>query len=555
MIVADHNALGRLGEHAEGKADSATPNSATTSVLYKDRLLSAARHLASASADPAPDWSEPGDLTPALLPVPVFDGSLVPPALRQTLEDVAHRMQCPLDWLAVTWLVMLGAVIGNRCGIRPKQLDTGWLEVPNLWGAIVAAPSKLKTPAIKAALVPLEQLDGEARAEFSRNKQLYEAGAEVLKAKRDTLKKRLSKAADKGDEPEIRALQNYLADLNAEPIPAAQRYLVNDSTMEKLVEILAANPRGLMVFRDELTGLLNGWEKQGRETERQFYLEAWNGTSNFSSDRIGRGSQFVPNCCISLLGGIQPDKIGNYLHQMQRGGNDGMLQRLSLVTWPDPRPFRYVDVAPNKEAQAAAVELLRRFDSLEPVAAGAVLLDGDSIPAFHFDAAAQGAFVSWLTAWQTGLEKDEEQSVLVQHFTKYRKLYPTLALLFHLLDVVSGVSAPGPVTAEAARLAERWCTYFAAHARRLYAYGARNGDAAALGKHLLADHLPSPFTAREVYRKGWQNLNTPAAAKSALEELVDNNWIREVALPAAVEGGRPPDPAYEINPRLATPTP
>ncbi len=517
---------------------------------YKANLLSAADRLAEEPADPAPGWPEPADLTPRLRPVPAFDESLFPPALRPALQDVAYRMQCPPDWPAVAWLVMLGAVVGNRCGVRPKQLDTGWLEVPNLWGAIIADPSKLKTPTLAAALAPFKQLDRVARDEFRQNAQLHEAEADVVKARREAIKKKLGKAADKGNELDLGLLQKELADLNAAAAPVARRYLVNDSTVEQMIAILEDNPRGVLVFRDELTGLLKGWEKQGRETERQFYLEAWNGTSDFSSDRVGRGSQFVPNCCLSLLGGIQPDKLGHYLHQTLHGENDGMIQRLSLATWPDPRPFRYVDAVPNAAALAHAVELLRRLDALEPVDAGAVLLAGDTIPAFHFDEAAQELFVDWLTTWQHGLDTSDESPALVQHLAKYRKLYPTLALLFHLLDVVSGASAPGPITPEATQLAGQWCDYFAAHARRLYAYGARGSAAATLGEHLKKGLLPSPFTVRDVQRKGWQSLGERSAVLSTLEELIDANWVREVARPAAAEGGRPPAPAYEANPRI-----
>ena len=303
-----------------------------------------------AAAPPLPPdapWPEPADLLPRLRPVPVFEEDMFPPALRPALRDVAHRLQCPPDWPAVAWMVMLGAVVGNRCGIRPKQLDTGWVEVPNLWGAIVADPSKLKTPTLNAALAPLKTLDREARDEHRDNLRSHEAEAEVLKARKDALKKKLGKAAEKSNEVELGNLQTALAALEATRTPVARRYLVNDSTVEKLIELLGDNPRGLLVFRDELTGLLLTWEKQGRETDRQFYLEAWNGTGDYGSDRIGRGSSFVPHCCLSLLGSIQPDKLAHYLRQTLGGENDGMTQRFSLLTWPDARPFRYVDAPPR----------------------------------------------------------------------------------------------------------------------------------------------------------------------------------------------------------------
>ena len=148
-----------------------------------------------AKADEA-EWPTPAALSPRLRPVPAFDEDLFPPALRPALRDVAHRLQCPPDWPAVAWMVMLGAVVGNRCGIRPKQFDTGWLEVPNLWGAIVADPSKMKTPTLNAALSPLKELDRIARDEHRENIRSHEAEAEVLKARKEAIKKQLTRAAE-----------------------------------------------------------------------------------------------------------------------------------------------------------------------------------------------------------------------------------------------------------------------------------------------------------------------------------------------------------------------
>lgn len=516
----------------------------------KARLLADMEALADAPADPTPGWPEPADLTPRLRPVPAFEEALFPPALRPALRDVAHRMQCPPDWLAVASLVAVGAVVGNRCGIRPKQRDTAWVEVPNLWGAIVADPSKLKTPTLAAALAPLKQLDKAARDEYRLNAQRHEAAADVFKAKKEAIKKKLGKAADRGDNDELQRLQGELADLDAATAPTPRRYIVNDTTVEKLSELLGENPRGLLVFRDELTGLLNSWEKPGRESDRQFYLEAWNGTGDYSTDRIGRGSLFVPNCCLSLLGGIQPDKLAHYLRQTLHGENDGMTQRLSLLTWPDPRPFVYVDETPDAAAQDEAAELLRRLDELDPVQLGATLAAGDTMPVFHFDAAGQAEFVTWLTTWQQALDHGDDAPALVQHLAKYRKLYPALALLFHLIAVASGEVHPGPVSETAAVLAGQWCAYFAEHARRLYGFGLTGNSAATLGDHLRAKRLPNPFKVRDVQQKGWQGLNDRAAVQAAIEELSEAGWVREAAPQPAAGTGRPPTPAYECNPRI-----
>ena len=159
--------------------------------------------------------------------------------------------------------------------------------------------------------------------------------------------------------------------------------------------------------------------------------------------------------------------------------------------------------------------------------------------------------MAWLTNWQLALESSDESPALVQHLAKYRKLYPTLALLFHLLEIVSGATAPGPVSQSAAELAGRWCAYFAAHARRLYAYGASGSNTATLGEHLRVGHLPSPFTLRDVQRKNWQGLSERAAVQSALDELGELGWIREAPPMPAADTGRPRAPAHSINPRLS----
>jgi hypothetical protein len=79
---------------------------------------------------------------------------------------------------------------------------------------------------------------------------------------------------------------------------------LTDATFEKLHEILAQNPAGVLVIRDELTGWLAELDRLGRKGERAFFLQAWNGDSGFTVDRIGRGSIYVPAVCVSLLGNI-----------------------------------------------------------------------------------------------------------------------------------------------------------------------------------------------------------------------------------------------------------
>jgi hypothetical protein len=96
---------------------------------------------------------------------------------------------------------------------------------------------------------------------------------------------------------------------------SVRRYKTEDATVEKISKILLENPRGILVHRDELSGWLRNLDKQGREGDRSFYLESWNGTGSFDVDRIGRGSLHIPALCLSILGSIQPGPLSSYVYQ------------------------------------------------------------------------------------------------------------------------------------------------------------------------------------------------------------------------------------------------
>ena len=65
---------------------------------------------------------------------------------------------------------------------------------------------------------------------------------------------------------------------------------------------------------------------------------------------------------------------------------------------------------------------------------------------------------------------------LIAHFAKYRSLMPSLALIFHLFDLVARNEQPNERTAvsfDATQTAAAWCELLAAHARRIYSIATR----------------------------------------------------------------------------------
>jgi len=183
----------------------------------------------------AVSWRDPKPLLSDLSPVAAFDLRLLPSSIQLWVGDIAERMQCPPDFLGVSAMVALSAVVGRKIGVRP-QAHTDWLEAANLWGCIVARPGAMKSPAMAQALAPLHRLEAKARAANEAARAEYELALEGFKLQKDEAQKKartvLKGGGSIGD----------IIDITAPREPAAKRYVIMDATYESLGVVLAENP-------------------------------------------------------------------------------------------------------------------------------------------------------------------------------------------------------------------------------------------------------------------------------------------------------------------------
>jgi putative DNA primase/helicase len=479
-------------------------------------------------------WEDPVPLPEGLPPVASLDPTMVPGPLRGWIVDVSERMQIPPDFAAAGAVVVAGSLIGRKVGIHPKRQDD-WLVVPNLWGAVVGRPSLLKSPALTEVMKPLARLVAEAYEENQEAQLAYETDVMVAEATKAALKDELKKAAKGGDRSKLEEIARRNQDTAGPEEPVLRRYKTEDSTVEKISEILLENPRGILVHRDELSGWLRNLDKQGREGDRSFYLESWNGTGSFDVDRIGRGSLHIPALCLSILGSIQPGPLSSYVYQATQGekGDDGLLQRFQLLVWPDPFPtWKNVDRWPDVEAKNRAYEVFKRLDDLDPEDLGASGGDEEGIPAVRFTGDAQEIFDQWRDELEGRLRTTELPPALESHLAKYRSLMPSLALIFQLIEFVDGTAEGGTVGLRPALQAAAWCEYLETHATRLYSSAenpAMEGARTLLDRIRKGDVSDGNST-RSVYRKHWAKLSTPEEVSSACAVLEEFGWLRiEVA--------------------------
>jgi hypothetical protein len=228
--------------------------------------------------------------------VPEFPLIVLPTRLQAYVVQRSEMIGCDRSAFAMAALTAISAALDHRFGVKMMR-HSDWWEHPRLWTLLVGDPSAKKTPAINQVTRPLERYQGDLLRDYEAAKRDYEA------AKKDN-----------NDVPEPNA---------------PERYIVWDSTTEKLGKILADNSHeGLLVKRDEFAGWLGSMDKysggtrSGASSDRAFWLKAYDG-GPYAYDRINRGTVYIRNLSVSLLGGVQHTRL------VELGGltSDGLLQR------------------------------------------------------------------------------------------------------------------------------------------------------------------------------------------------------------------------------------
>jgi hypothetical protein len=574
VILADNDAVGL--EYAEKVARDLVGVAASVKIvllpglgegqdvsdwLQSGRSLEEFSEVVESTTKYAPEheapWAEPRALNTDLPPVADLRKSMLPEPLAEWIFDVAERMErVPPDFVAVDVIVALASLLGRKCCIRPKKHDS-WVCVPNVWGATVGRPATMKSPAQKAALKPLSRLSAKATEAWQEAQEEWKAVTrKVEQAEEQTLKKELEAAAravakrGDGNRTEVNEVAEKLRNMEREPEPIHRRYDTNDSTIERLTELLVDNP-SLLLHRDELIGLLRTLDRPGHETDRAFFLEAWAGDSSFKVDRIERGFIYAPAVTLSIVGGIQPGPLKSYVADalLEAEKADGLLQRFQIVCWPDPKPYNRVDRAPNLEAEAKADAVFEALDSFDAAEFGATQ-EEDEIPYVHFAARAQAVFDAWRDEFEPQYLAGEYPAALEAHFAKYRSLFASLSLIFEVVAFVSGESEGYAVSERSAWRAAAWCEFLESHAKRLYhpALMAPVMAASDLLEKIEEGAVEHGMTPRLIVKKGWEHLSTPDQVRDAIGILEDHGWVRLVEMKPS--GGGRPSQQVHIHPDL-----
>ncbi len=441
------------------------------------------------------------------LPLEVF-GAWTP-----RLEALARSSGTSVDYVAFAFLTHAAALLGNAVLVQPDPKGSpNWREPIALWAMLVGPPSVGKTPAIQPFIRIINELEGSNRMAFEPELTKYQEQKTIAEAARKDWEKKVGKAVEKGEIPPP------MPDNAKEPQPVFPPQIrVIDSTIEKLARILAGSKKGVLQFRDELAAWLEGMSRYSESSARAQWLEMYNG-GTVRIDRVSLPEPvIIERALISILGGIQPDRLRSVLQTP----DDGLLARF-LFIWPEVPPL--VRATPHGHLR----DIKSTFERLN---AWKIPNDKSNLAELPFSNAAAELFFCFRQE-NRKTTKDME-GLLAGWIGKAPGLVARLAGLFTLIDQADagGGSLPRYVTLETLnRALTLWRDYLYPMAMRALedAIEPENERLARLILKAICDRKISAVNTREIYRD-WRipGLNRDVKkCDAALEVLANSGWVR-----------------------------
>ena len=211
-----------------------------------------------------------------------FPLEIFPKAIRDIIEALEEYENYNVDFTAASFLTVFAAAMGNTWSVR---FMTGWVSRPIIYMVLVGSPSCGKTPPLQQAVAPLLKLDGEYDMIYCKEMETYRRWERMS-----------AKQREKHSLPE------------AMKMPQRKCHVVVDSTVEALIGALRDNPRGVLIYKDEIDSLLSNFNRYNGSDEG-YFLSLFSGTPFKYSRKSNNEHIFLANPYCSIIGSTQPGRL------------------------------------------------------------------------------------------------------------------------------------------------------------------------------------------------------------------------------------------------------
>jgi hypothetical protein len=446
--------------------------------------------------------------------LPPFPLDVFSPAWQEWATNAAHGAGTTVDHVLVPLLTISSSLIGTA---RRVRASTSWTQPLTSWTAIVGYSGTGKTPGLDVSQRALARIERDRKPFVGELRRAHERKIESAKAANQQWKAKVQEAVEAG-----RKVPDMPADAEVpEPFEAA-RLFVSNATIEKLAKLLLARPQGMLLICDELAGLFLNLSRYSGGSDREFWLEAWNGNPH-RVERLSRPPVDVEHLLVGITGGFQPDKLSRSFE----GDADGLSARF-LFAWPMEAPYRPLtdtvqEIEPEFENALTKLIDLAEFEEGKLVIRN-VTLTRDAVAVLE-------EFRQLVHRKKDGLD-GREREWWIKTPAHVLRLAGTLAYLDWAMEPV-GTPTPTTIEARFIDAAVRLVTeYFWPHARAaIRQIGLTEGHTKArkVLRWLRAEQRDQ-VSAEDVRRNALQQTLNAEATTKLIETLVQAGWLRKAPI-------------------------
>ena len=451
-----------------------------------------------------------------------FPMDIIPKVLKEYCEQVSQQSGFDKGAYAFCFVGAASALIDHTA-----KIDLKIMRQPSItWFALVSPSGGGKSPVMNTAMKPI--------------RTVHDAQAQASKDAIGRWKRACKTAKDNGEVPP--------------PKPAWRQTIVQDTTVEALADACTDNPKGVIYYADELTGFIGQMDAYGGKNhgskDRGVYLSAFDGGSKTINRKNQQHPVVVDNLSLSILSGVQPEKLAEMYSQRGGGSSDGLFQRFLVYAMKQQQDVDYTAEV-NPFTETSVTNMFKRLDQWKEC--GFYQDRG-----VYLEREALGRLQEYHNAMRT-ISQRTASPRQAEHYNKFPGYVGRLAVVLHFLKCASDGDYAERVTRATLDDAINLLGVLFSHSDAVYQVIEKQSGGAGELMRSAAEAILSKkwteFKRGDLTRDatGWREEKDRNKTENALDLLIEFGWIADVT-PPPMEGkrGRRSDGVFAVNPDVHT---
>jgi len=424
-------------------------------------------------------------------PIDVF-----PLKLQNYMLDCNKTLDSNIDYMGASFLWLMSVIIGNSVKIEPKN---GWFECCNIWLCCVGKAGVGKTPSIRNIIFPLKKINSLEIKKYIKEREKFEHFQSLDKKAKETAE-------------EIKQ-------------PKKTQFIVNDITLEALVEMHEENKNAIGVFKDELAGFFKDMNKYRAGSDLEFWLSSWSNEA-VALNRKTAKSSFIESPIIPILGGIQPAILSSIFTEENK--DNGFVDRFLLV-FPDVKIEKYNTKQMSHEAITWYNDFVIEMYNL--VQNHVISYKDDGEIDSSFAKLNNEASIEWERIYNNISDyqnSDDETEYFKSMYPKLKSYVPRFALIFNCLECFETGENYLEITKESFLKAEKLANYFINQAKKIKYDSNDKNQAKKVLK--LNENKSKKDQAIEIFKNNTNIKKSEIADMLSISRQLVNKYLKDIEL-------------------------